>query len=101
MARAYPAGNRRPKMITAIALDDHEPPEIADQSDNVTLKPETRAEPEQCWPLKGLARGSASYEVLRRAFARGDLPGRRVGGRIFATEAAVAAWMAATGRGKL
>ena len=67
--------------------------------DDVELAP--IAEPiVEMWPLKGLLPTHIGYEVARRACERGELVAKKPGGRWFCTEAAMATWIASTGRGK-
>jgi hypothetical protein len=52
------------------------------------------------WPIKGLLPSHVSYETGRKACARGILRAELIGSRWFATEAAVAEWLAKTGRNR-
>jgi hypothetical protein len=59
-----------------------------------------KAVPVEQWPLKGLVPTYISYETARRHAEAGTLVAQKIGGRWFATEANVSAWLAATGRSR-
>jgi hypothetical protein len=71
------------------------------KADNEKLRAENAAlkrGSDRLQPLKSLLPGHVSYETARRACETGKLAASMPEGRWMATEAAVAAWLEATGR---